>query len=104
MKKIIEKLKGLFCKIKVLTENLKFKISAFVQEHKTEIRILMQVLQKIYPRGNGSAKMENVVMTICAALGAEGIGNIYADDVVEFVETQCQRVYDELVQDGDLVK
>lgn len=104
MKKIIEKLKGLFGKAKALNENLRFKISAFVQEHKAEIRNLMQILQMIYARGNGSAKMQNVVLTICCALGAENIGNMYADDVVRFIETQCQKVYEELLSDGGLKK
>lgn len=104
MKKLIEKLKGLFGKAKALTETLRFKISAFVREHKSEIRTLMQVLQTIYARNNGTAKMENVVLTVCSALGAENIGNIYADDVVAFVEKQCQKVYDELLVDGGLQK
>lgn len=104
MKKIIEKLKGLFGKAKALNENLRFKISSFIQEHKTEIRTLMQLLQTIYARGNGSAKMQNVVLTVCCALGLENLGNMYADDVVEFVETQCQKVYNELLADGGLKK
>lgn len=104
MKKILEKLKGLFGRARALTETLRFKISAFVQDHKTEIRTLMQILQTIYARNNGTAKMENVVLTICAALGAENIGNMYADDVVAYVEKQCQKVYDELLSDGGLSK
>ena len=104
MKKILEKLKGLFGRARALTDNLRFKISAFVQEHKTEIRALMQILQTIYTRNNGAAKMENVVLTVCSALGAENIGNMYADDVVAFVENQCQKVYNELLADGGLKK
>ena len=104
MRKIIEKLKGLFGRAKALTDTLRFKISAFVQEHKEEIRTLMQILQMIYARGNGAAKMQNVVLTVCCALGLENLGNMYADDVVEFVENQCQKVYNELLADGGLKK
>lgn len=100
----IEKIVNFVKKTKNKAENIKAKVENFIELHKGNIKVLMNILQAIYEKGKGREKMENVVKTVCAAAGVAEFGEEYADDIADFVEAKCQEIYDELVADGGLKK
>lgn len=99
---IFERILNFFRKTKTTLEKAKFKIENFIELHRGNIKVLMNIFQAIYEKGNGNAKMQQIVKTVCQAAGAEAFGNEYADDIAAFVEEKCQQIYDELVAEGGL--
>lgn len=97
---LIKKIVDFFTKAKSTITAFKTKARNFVIDHKEDIKNLMTVLQFLYERGNGAAKMQKVVDTVCEAIGASE----YKEDIVEYVKKECQKVYDELLNDGGLEK
>ena len=88
----IKKIVSFFKKTKEVTEITQAKIKTFVTKHKSEIRVFMGILEVIYPAKTGIRKMANVVVTVCNAMGLDE----YSEDVRQYVEAECQKVYDEL--------
>lgn len=99
---IFQKIIGFFTKAKTNVEKFKEKAENFIELHRGNIKVLMNIFQAIYEKGNGTAKMQQVVKTVCSAVGAEAFGNEYANDITTFVEGKCQQIYDELVAEGGL--
>lgn len=99
---IFQKVINFFVKTKNNVEKFKEKAANFIELHRGNIKVLMNIFQAIYDKGNGTAKMQQVVKTVCSAVGAESFGNEYADDITAFVEEKCQQIYDELVAEGGL--
>jgi hypothetical protein len=54
----------------------------------------------MYERGNGEKKMNAIVDIVCDAIGAKE----YKEDIVEYVKKECQKVYEELLADGEIEK
>lgn len=98
----IQKIVCFFTKAKTNVEKIKEKAANFIELHRGNIKVLMNIFQAIYEKGNGTVKMQQVVKTVCSAVGAEAFGNEYADDITAFVEGKCQQIYDELVAEGGL--
>lgn len=98
----IKKLFNFVKKSQKKATEIKGKIENFVELHKGNIKVLMNILQAIYEKGKGREKMENVVKTVCKAAGVAEFGEEYADDIANFVEQKCQSIYDELVAEGGL--
>ena len=101
---IFERILNFFRKTKNTIEIAKDKLETFIELHRGNIKVLMNIFQAIYDKSNGNAKMQQVVKTVCSAVGAEEFGNEYADDIAIFVEEKCQQIYDELVAEGGLEK
>ena len=99
---IFEKFFTFLKKTKDKSAEIKAKIENFIELHRGNIKVLMNIFQAIYEKGKGREKMENVVKTVCNAAGAAEFGEEYADDIADFVEAKCQAIYDELVADGGL--
>lgn len=90
--KFLKKLVEFFKKTKQITETVQFKIKKFVQDYKPQIRVLMNILDAIYPAKTGIGKMAKVVDIVCGAMNLEE----YSDTIKGYVETECQKIYDEL--------
>lgn len=101
---ILNKIKGFFVKTKNKIETAKLNIEIFCAEHKSSIKALMNVWQKLYIKADGSQKMEATVKTIFNCLGLSAFGSEYADDITAFIEEKCQAIYDELVSENGLSK
>lgn len=89
--KFFEKLLNFFRKTRDLTRSAKLKISTFVTEHKEQIYFIMKGLELLFPPKKGFAKMGCVVANVCISLGLSEL----SDDVREYVEKECQKVYEE---------
>lgn len=90
-----------FCtKAKGKVVAFKTKAYRFIEENKKEIKALMKFLQFMYERGNGEKKMDTIVGIVCDAIGAKE----YKEDIVEYVKKECQKVYEELLADGEIEK
>lgn len=78
----------------------KTKAYRFIEVNRKEIKALMKFLQFMYDRGNGEKKMNAIVDIVCDAIGARE----YKEDIVEYVKKECQKVYEELLADGEIEK
>lgn len=103
MKKIIECFKNFFSKARELAADTKERINDFIEYNKPHIQVLMKVLQFLYQKGYGTAKMQNVVLTVCGALNDnKAFANTFTTEFMQYVEKQCQKIYDELKSNGGL--
>lgn len=89
--KFFEKLLNFFRKTRDITRSAKLKISTFVTTHKEQIYLIMKGLELLFPPKKGFMKMGCVVANVCVSLGLSEI----SDDVRDYVEQECQKVYDE---------
>ena len=90
-----------FCvKARGTVVSFKTKAHTFIETHKGEIKAFMKLLQFMYERGNGETKMNTVVDLVCDTIGAKE----YKEDIVEYVKKECQKVYEELLADGEIEK
>ena len=88
--KILNKIIEIFIKTKESVQEIRGRINQFVLENKEQIKLIMTVLEVIFPAGAGAKKMACVVGNICSALGYSE-----SDVVSQYVENKCQEVYDE---------
>ncbi len=88
--KILNKIVEFFIKTKKSVQDIKDRVNRFVLENKEQIKLLMTILEVIFPVGTGAKKMACVVGNICSALG---YGE--SDVVSQYVENKCQEVYNE---------
>lgn len=89
--KLFRKLINFFVKTKNVLATTALKIDKFIKEHKKQIKLLMTVLEALFPAKTGAQKMACVVASVCKAIGYEEA----TDEVLTYVNQQCQRVYDE---------
>lgn len=89
--KILSKIIELFIKTKSIAASTAMKVDSFIKEHKKQIKLLMTVLEAIFPAGAGAKKMACVVASVCTAIGYESA----TDEVVAYINNKCQKVYDE---------
>lgn len=88
--KILNKIVEFFIKTRNSVQEIKTRINKFVFENKEQIKLLMTVLEVIFPAETGAKKMACVVGNICSALGYRE-----SDVVSQYVENKCQEVYNE---------
>lgn len=89
--KFFKKLVEFFRKTKTIAATTELKIAEFVKNHKKQIKLMMSIFEVIFPAQSGAKKMACVVTNVCYAVGLEDI----SQDVANFVEEKCQKVYDE---------
>ena len=89
--KFLQKLIAFFVKTKNVAATVVLKVDTFVKEHKKQIKLLMTVLEAIFPAKSGAKKMACVVTSVCTAIGYESA----SDEVLNYINKQCQKVYDE---------
>ena len=89
--KLLKKIISFFIKAKNVALTTYEKIDPFIKEHKKQIKLLMTVLEAIFPAKTGARKMACVVSNVCLAVGCEE----YTEDVLVFIQDKCQKIYDE---------
>lgn len=89
--KVLAKIIQFFLKTKQVLKNAKEKVDKFVKEHRKQIKVLMSILEVLFPAGTGAKKMACVVSNICVAIGYEAAD----EEMLEYIEDKCQEVYDE---------
>ena len=89
--KFLMKLFEIFRKTKELADTTKHKIEKFVDAHKKQIKLMITVYEAMFPQNTGLKKMACLVSNVCYAMGLDNV----SQDVAEFVEKQCQKVYDD---------
>lgn len=87
---IIDKIVSFFIRTKKDVQNLKENVNIFISEHKEQIKLIMSILEVMFPVGAGAKKMACVVGNICSALGYSE-----TDIISTYVENKCQEVYNE---------
>lgn len=87
---IIDKIVSFFIRTKKDVQNLKENVNIFISEHKEQIKLIMSILEVMFPVGAGVKKMACVVGNICSALGYSE-----TDIISTYVENKCQEVYNE---------
>lgn len=88
--KIIDKIVSFFVKTKKNVQDIRLKVNVFISENKEQIKLIMRILEVMFPPATGAKKMACVVGNICSALGYTE-----SDVVSTYVENKCQEVYDE---------
>lgn len=89
--KFLKKLVEFFRKTKQVAETTRARIEKFVKQNKKQIRLLITIFEAIFPAQTGAKKMACLVTNVCYALGLQD----EAIDVADYVEKECQKVYDE---------
>lgn len=89
--KFLAKIISFFLKAKKIAVSAKEKVDKFIKEHKKQIKILMTILEAIFPAGTGAKKMACVVTNICTAIGYEAA----SEEVIDYIQDKCQTIYDE---------
>ena len=89
--KILAKIISFFLKTKNVIMTVKEKVDSFIKAHRKQIKVLMSILEVLFPAGTGAKKMACVVSNICLAIGYEAAD----EDVMHYIEDKCQEVYDE---------
>lgn len=100
--KFIEKLIKFFKKTELTVEEIKAKVEAYVELHKGTIKVVMNMLQVLYVKTDGKNKMKCIVTMVFNALHLSKYTNGHEEEIINFIEAKCQKVYDELVNDGVL--
>jgi len=89
--KFLAKIINFFLKTKKAILTVREKVDSFIKAHRKQIKVLMSILEVLFPAGTGAKKMACVVSNICYAIGYEAA----EEDIVAYVEEKCQEVYDE---------
>lgn len=85
-------------RLKKSVTDIKTKADAFIELHKGNIKVLMNILQVLYDRTEGKKKMLQCVLIICSAMGLED----YSEEILNFIQEKLQEIYNELVAQGCL--
>lgn len=86
----LKKILGFFKKTKEMAEITQQKIKSYIKEHSKQIKVMMSVLEVMFPAQTGIKKMTCLVTNVCYAIGLEDITPI----VAEFVKNELQKQYD----------
>ncbi|MCR5266798.1 MAG: hypothetical protein K6E29_09450 [Cyanobacteria bacterium RUI128] len=86
-----KKILSFFKKAKETVATVELNIQKFVQEHKSQIRLMITIFDAIFPAGTGAKKMACLVSNVCDAIGFKEASS----DVAILVEKECQKIYDE---------
>lgn len=92
--KIIRKLFNLFSK----TKTVKNKIENFIELHNGNIKVLMNILQVMYDKTAGKAKMQQCISFVLNAIGIAK----RTTEVLTYTEEKLQKIYDDLKANGCL--
>lgn len=74
------------------------EIENFIELHKGNIKVLMNIFQVMFDRTEGKAKMLQCVQVVCSAIGTIN----KTTGTLLFIEEKLQNIYDELKAEGCL--
>lgn len=93
----LKKIFGFFKKTKEIAETTQQKIKSYIKEHSKQIKVMMSVLEVMFPAQTGIKKMTCLVTNVCYAIGIEEITPI----IVDFVSSELQKQYDKFKKELD---
>lgn len=97
--KFFQKLLNLFKKTKTTVANVELKVQAFIKKNGKKIKLMMSILEAIFPAGTGIKKMTCLVTNVCYAVGLEQI----TPEITEYVSGELQKLYDKFKDELDKV-
>ena len=86
----IKKIISFFKRTKDTVSNFELKIQAYVKKHSQEIKLIMSILEALFPPKTGIKKMTCVIKIVGAAIGLENI----TPQIENYIETELQKQYD----------
>lgn len=93
--KFLKKLIEFFKRTKTTVENIDLKVQAYIKKHAKQLKLLMTILEAIFPEGSGIAKMTCLVTTVCYALGLDDI----TPQIADYVSKELQKLYDKFKEE-----
>lgn len=94
---IFKKIFSFFKKTKNIAETTQQKIKNYIKDHAKQIKVMMSILEVMFPAETGIKKMTCLVTNVCYAIGLEDITPI----VAEFVKNELQKQYDKFKKELD---
>ena len=92
---IIKKLIGFFKRTKETVACVDLKVQAYIKKHSKQIKLIMSILEVIFPAGTGIKKMTCLVTTVCYAIGLEQI----TPEIADYVSAELQKQYDKFKEE-----
>ncbi len=93
--KFFKKLLDFFKKGKETVANVELKVQAFIKKNSKQIKLMMSLLEVIFPAGTGIKKMSCLVTNVCYAIGLEKI----TPQVADYVSSELQKLYDKFKEE-----
>ena len=94
--KFLKKIIGIFKKTKTTIANVELKVQAFIKKNSKQIKLMMSLLEVLFPAGTGIKKMTCLVTNVCYAIGLEDITPQIAGYVSDELQKQYDKFKDEL--------
>lgn len=91
----IKKIISFFKKTKETVANVELKVQAYIKKHSKQIKLVMSILEALFPAGTGIKKMACLVTTVCYAIGLEEI----TPQVADYVSSELQKLYDKFKEE-----
>lgn len=96
---IIKKIIGFFKKTKSTVAHVELKLQDFIKKNSKKIKLMMSLLEAIFPAGTGIKKMTCLMTNVCTAIGIEQI----TPEIAEYVSGELQKLYDKFKDELDKV-
>ena len=93
----IKKIFSFFKTSKEVAETTQQKIRKYIEDHSKQIKVMMSILEVMFPAETGIKKMTCLITNVCSALGLENITPVIAD----FVRDELQKQYDKFKKELD---
>lgn len=87
--KFFKKLLEFFTRTKERIEEIEIEVQAYIKKHSKQLKLIMSILETIFPEGTGIEKMTCLVTTVCTALGLQ-----LTPQIMEIVTNELQKLYD----------
>ena len=87
---MFKKILDFFFGVKTTIANIELKTQAYIKKNSKQIRLVMSLLEVLFPAGTGIKKMSCLVTTVCYAMGLEKI----TPQIADYVTAELQKQYD----------
>lgn len=89
--KFFKKLIDFFRRTKEIAASVELNTRAYIKLHSQQIKLIMSILEALFPVQAGLAKMNCLVKIVCSAIGLDDV----SPQVAEFVTAELQKQYEE---------
>ena len=96
---IFKKILSFFKRTKETVAHVELKLQAFIKKNSKKIKLMMSLLEAIFPAGTGIKKMTCLVTNVCYAIGLEQV----TPEITEYVSGKLQKLYDKFKDELDKV-
>lgn len=83
--------------------NQKAKLVNFLIKNKLVVSAVVKYVGVAYKNLMGKQRMEEAIKFLLILVNLSGVANEYSDDIANLIETQVQKVYDEMKAKGLLI-